>query len=429
MHHIFFEFQRPNPTTWFYFSLILVVAMFFRFSRFFSLRNLDLVTLYGPMPGYLMLLENQGPSGTGTIVAFGWLVGWSLYFVLRCLLDLGLERRPPHVSNLNSSGLSWLSFALFVSLVGISMIPPPENSIAPGISKFPVEKIRAQGDQAILEKASESLTRVRLWTERGLSLACHLGIVIGLVMVAWRHFGDWRPGMAAAACHLVLPYSFLLTPHNELGIGRWEDTWPMALILWAIFLIGRPSLAGLLIGLAIGSLIFPIFVLPPWLGYYRGKDRYWFLAGLVLVIFGTLLTIVTLGFVDSWLLSPDWLPWKQPSPESQSVWNAVPWAWAYRLPVFILHLVLFVLAGFWPQPRHAGQLIAQNTLLLAATQWWTADNGGAHVLWFLPLFLLTIFRPTIQNQSPWRDFFESEKLVLNRIRLWWKGRPEGIGAP
>lgn len=419
MHGIFLDFQRPNPTTWFYFSLILVVAMFYRFSRFFSLRNLDILTLFGPMPGFLLLLEDRETQGGGAVFAYGWMVACSLYFVIRCLLDLGLERRPPHVANLNTSGLSWMCGALFISLVGISMIPPPENYIGPGVSKFPVEKIRAQGDLAIGNKASEPLSKVRLWTERGLSLGCHLGIVVGLVLVAWRHFDDWQAGMAAATCHLVLPYSFLLTPHNELGVGRWEDTWPMTLILWALFFLRTPTVAGIFMGVAVGTLLFPVIVVTSWLGFYRGRDRYWFLGALLTTSLAGLLVVAFLGLPDSWLVSPDWLPWRQPAPGSESVWMAVPWAWTYRMPVFLIHLALVVLAGFWPQPRNFAHLIAQITCLLAASQWWTADKGGTHVFWFLPLFILMIFRPTDPSQAEGRDFLELEKEVLRKLQNWW----------
>ena len=36
---IFFDFNLPNAATWFYFSLMLAVALFLRFNRFVSLRN------------------------------------------------------------------------------------------------------------------------------------------------------------------------------------------------------------------------------------------------------------------------------------------------------------------------------------------------------------------------------------------------------
>src|SRR5207302_6237746 len=54
---IFSDFNLPNATTWFYFSLLLVVALFFKFSRLLSVRNLDLVLVFLPVPGLLLLLE------------------------------------------------------------------------------------------------------------------------------------------------------------------------------------------------------------------------------------------------------------------------------------------------------------------------------------------------------------------------------------
>ena len=53
---IFFEFNLPNATTWFYFSFLLAVALFFKFSRLLSVRNWDVVTVFLLVPGLLLLL-------------------------------------------------------------------------------------------------------------------------------------------------------------------------------------------------------------------------------------------------------------------------------------------------------------------------------------------------------------------------------------
>src|ERR1700743_1077786 len=58
---IFLEFTLPNATTWFYFSFLLAVAIFFKFSRFWSVRNLDILSLFLLMPG-LMLIQASRPS-------------------------------------------------------------------------------------------------------------------------------------------------------------------------------------------------------------------------------------------------------------------------------------------------------------------------------------------------------------------------------
>ena len=56
---IFWEFNLPNSTTWFYFSLLLAIALFFRFTRLLSVRNVDVVALFILVPGLLLLLEAQ----------------------------------------------------------------------------------------------------------------------------------------------------------------------------------------------------------------------------------------------------------------------------------------------------------------------------------------------------------------------------------
>ena len=54
---IFLDFHLPNAATWFYFSLFLAVALFFQFTRAYSIRNLDLLTLFLLVPGFLLIQE------------------------------------------------------------------------------------------------------------------------------------------------------------------------------------------------------------------------------------------------------------------------------------------------------------------------------------------------------------------------------------
>ena len=50
----FLEFNLPDPATWFYLSLLLAVALFFKFSRVLSVRNWDILTLFLLVPGLLL---------------------------------------------------------------------------------------------------------------------------------------------------------------------------------------------------------------------------------------------------------------------------------------------------------------------------------------------------------------------------------------
>src|SRR5437764_13511608 len=153
---VFLDFNLPNATTWFYFSLLLAVALFFKFTRLLSVRNWDILTLFLLVPGLLLIQEAHSLqairmtqasaalgevsltgasslSGAGTLAAalaqgsperllwlgFLWLLCGSVYLLLRCLLDLTLVRRPSLAPNLNLSGLLWLAAALFVCLTAV----------------------------------------------------------------------------------------------------------------------------------------------------------------------------------------------------------------------------------------------------------------------------------------------------------------------
>ena len=139
---IFLDFNLPNATTWFYFSFLLAVALFFKFSRLMSIRNWDVVTLFLLVPGFLLLQQGrsfvcmsgsalvgmgaeQALPGWGGAFAgmsqlthatdvalsgsrwlwFGylWLLGGSAYFLVRCLMDLTLVRRRPPCSPTSTS--------------------------------------------------------------------------------------------------------------------------------------------------------------------------------------------------------------------------------------------------------------------------------------------------------------------------------------
>ncbi len=62
---IFFDFNLPNAATWFYFALLLAVALFFKFNRLLSVRNWDVLTLFLLVPGLLLLQESRTTSDAG----------------------------------------------------------------------------------------------------------------------------------------------------------------------------------------------------------------------------------------------------------------------------------------------------------------------------------------------------------------------------
>ena len=420
---IFLEFNLPNAPTWFYFSGLLAIALFFKFSRLLSIRNLDIVMLFLQVPGFLLLLESSGQGWPGYL----WLFCGSGFFLVRCLIDLVLDRRPALSPNLNLGGMAWLAGALIVSLGAVAVRAPAEEATV--FHETPASATHAeQQAESIARNLSPEARDAdgperRFWVARTLAVLCHLAIAVGLVFVGWLHFQDLQSGMAAATCYLLLPYTYLLLPYTPLHVGQWYHSWPLVLIVWALVCYRWPLAAGLLLGLAAGTTYFPVVVMPIWLSFYRSRGAGRFLGGYALAA-GLCLAAIggTLWFSGE--LPPsiqsalsDWQPWKELNPEeARGFWTRVPWAWAYRLPVFIAYIAFVATTLLWPSPKTLAHVIALSTAVLVCIQFWYADRGGAYVLWYLPLLILMVFRPNLADRRPM--LIDPETDWLTRLGRW-----------
>jgi hypothetical protein len=436
---IFFEIELPNPATWFYFSGLLAVALFFKFSRLLSMRNWDVLTLFLLVPGFLLLGDGPEYKFWGYLA----LLGASGYFLVRCLVDLTLVRRPALAPNLSLGGLVWMACSLFVGLIAVAVRQPSEEHGAPGeqpatLAAFP------RGGEEVVRKLSAGLDEqtVRLMAERGLTVVCHLLIVVGLALIGWRHFDDLHAGVAAATFYLLLPYVYLLMPSTKLDVGRWDHAWPMALMIWMVLAYRRPRVAGAFLGLAAGSVFFPVLLLPVWLSFYRrrGAGRFalsFFLsAGLCLAVLGGILWInreLPHSLQTGWT-STAWQAWRQPNHDTPGLWADMHTAWAYRLPVFLAYAALLITTAFWPSPKNLAHVLALSAALLIGIQFWYADQGGVYVLWYLPFLLLLVFRPNLsscQPPPPGDDWLARLGRRLRRrflVALRLRRRPEPVRA-
>jgi hypothetical protein len=400
---IFFDVSLPSAATWFYFSGLLAVALFFKFSRLLSVRNLDVLTLFLLMPGMLLALASEGRDWW----AYFWLLLASGYFLVRCLLDLVLVRRPALAPNLSPAGLFWLAGTLFASLIMVPWVRvPAEGTANADPSQSPISGVGHQIEKHVVAPADSPPLHV--WVERGLAMLCHLSVVVGIVLIGWRHFDDFHTGVAAATCYLLLPYTYLLMPATVLGAGdwRWMSALPMALMIWSVFCYRRPILAGCFLGLAAGSLLFPVVTLPVWLSFYwrRGATRFAvaFLlsAGLYLGVIGLLLWLGGMGpqvLPPEWALE-NWQPWRDLPAHLFGFWQGI--YWAYCIPVFVVYVTFALATLFWPAPKNLAHVLALSSALLIGIQFWYADRGGLHVLWYLPFLLLMVFRPNLTSAQP-----------------------------
>jgi hypothetical protein len=468
---IFYDFNLPNATTWFYFSLLLAVALFFKFTRLLSVRNWDVVTLFLLVPGLLLIQEArslQALRATCTVVAgsqavlpgasalaaagtlaggaalapasperllwlgFLWLLCGSGYFLLRCLTDLTLVRRPALAPNLNLSGLLWLGAALFICLTAVALRKPFVPQGAVGKRSAAVKEIQRLPEdllhQEMVPGASNGATE--FWVERTSAILCHLAIVTALAFIGWRHFQDAHAGMAAATFYLLLPYT-------AYHVEQVHHVLPTALLLWAVAAYKRPCAAGVLLGLGAGTGYFPAFLFPAWLSFYwrRGAGRFAvsfaLASGLCLAaIAGILWSEGDLARrIHSTLSLSDWQPWIQPSPETTGFWTGIRWAWAYRMPVFVAYTAFVAWTLVWPWPKNLAHLLALSAAILIGIQFWFADQGGVYLLWYLPLLLLLVFRPNLSDREalpldPKTEWLARLRRRISRSAAWLLRPPE-----
>lgn len=407
---IFLDFRLPNATSWFYVSWFVAMALFFKFSRLLSVRNWDIASLFLLVPGLLLLqeghdLQRQAVDAVELATAtsriwygYLWLLGGSAYWMLRCFIDLRLVRRPALSPNLNLAGLAWLSAALAVCLISVAFRPQPGSVKIVGREPSSVNTVR----EAISQQTPTGDVAghdSQFWAGRILAIACHMFIVAGLIVVGICHFQDVHAGVAAATCYLLLPYT-------ALQIGQAHMLWLAVLLVWAVASYRRPLLAGMLLGLGAGTVYLPALLAPLWFSFYwrRGAGRFvvgfFVMAAVSLVVF-LLIQGDPTAQIQKVLAQSDWQAWK--FPRTESFWSGMDgtgFHWAYRLPVFIAYLALLLGTALWPTPKNLAHVIALSVVVLLGVQFWYADQGGAFVMWYLPLLVLMVFRPNLSDRRP-----------------------------
>ncbi|NBV45833.1 MAG: hypothetical protein EBR86_09390 [Planctomycetia bacterium] len=428
MSDILFHYYRVNPTTWFYLSSLLTIALFFKFSRVLSVRNLDLAALILLAPGLLALeYGNFKESDPARHLGYVWIFAVTALLMLRMLLDTAMVRRPLLESNLSLGGLVFLGASLLVFLLAnVVVTAPQEDDLAvaeaatrlearePGLDAdqltrlgpgypllFLLPQISTQrlfSPDAALPAAGEppasGRSEVHAMTARIMAILSQLAIVVGMVVIGWRHFDNVRLGVAAAVLYLLMPYTAIHT-------GRVDHALPGALIILAVASYRWPMVSGGLIGLAIGTIYYPLFLLPLWCSFYweRGIRRFTggVVATLALLVLGLWFTAPTTTVFLEQLRQM--FGWVFPSAVSlRGFWSLPGNDAVFRLPVLAAFVAMMATLAIWPPRKNLGTLLSCTAAVLLGSQFWKAHDGGLFMAWFLPPLLLTVFRPNLENR-------------------------------
>ncbi len=460
MSQFLFQYNAISPTSWVYLSSLLMIGLFFKFNRLWSMRNLDLLMLIALAPGLLLIhfgqvtrnagdqhqaeptttegeqLDSPDNSDTGKdpsdeVVAtlavppdtedgtgatptaesdeaseraekagkfeyYGYmsLLAVGIFWLLRMLLDTRLTRRPLLSPNLSVGGMTWVGIALFVFLMAnvVARTTPSPDVLTTFDDRMEQVFNYQQPDRG---PGYATLNALPTSANKAVSVLSHLSIVLGIVLVAYRHFGNITNGIGAATLYLMLPYTSQMT-------GRVDHFLPAALLVWAIFFYRRPIIAGIFVGTAFGCVYYPLFLLPLWIGFYWHRGAIRFLIGVVvsLIALTALLSLApgTDGFLSDLQRMFGWL---RPAMEGlEGIWNEKIGGWdpLYRLPVLAACAVISCSMLLWPAQKNLATLISCSAAVMLISQFWHGFGGGLFIGWYLPLTLLMIFRPNLEDR-------------------------------
>jgi len=435
MSQFFFQYVRLEPPTWVFLSTLLVVGLFLMFHRFWSLRNLDILLVLAFTPGMMLVYEGRQKafrfrtseatvamsdqeSGLGKIPAqsaqfvetdyawppekllywgFLWLLVCACLTVTRMLLDTTIVRRPLLDPNLSSGGMLFLGTSLLVYLmVNVATSGPVEQrrnspEIGPGyvlLSALPKISTTPTWSNPTIEKREGARTSVREVLARILAIGANLTLVFCILAIGYWHFGNFKTGVGAVTFYLLLPYTALIT-------GEVDHVVPSALLLLAILLYRQPFVAGLFLGCAAGVVYYPFSLLPLWCSFYWQRGIRRFVGG-----FATSIGVLVVAMI---ILHPNNLSQdlsymfglKQVAMNGMDgIWG-LGWYPVMRIPIIVLFVLLSLSFVVWPAQKNLATLLSCSAAIMAATQFWHGFGGGLYLAWFIPLALLTIFRPNL----------------------------------
>jgi len=417
-------------------SFVLVAIVVGRFSRVLSARNLDILLLYALVPFVHVGWTHTKLSYTGLFVV-------TLILFARCLWAVTARNETLLKPNIRSPRAVWilLAFALFLHVVtlyerGIGDVGiwsaiggqyllrtghlPYGTEFGPncvygplmyvlfapaGLAASFIREIASDGSIVLASFSNWQAMRGVQTTELTLDLLA----LVALYRLARRQ-GDRDTALTVVFVYAISPY--LIGMVGELGLERASHIAAAPLILFALLLLGRPALAGVLLGIATGMLYYPLFLAPLWFGYLRRKDGMrnglMFLAGFAAV--GVLCVVMLMvmvepvdeaqsplgAFVNDTIAQQQFKAGYGNSP--LSFWGQYPDLATWGKPTTgLLYCLFCVILAFFPRRINSERLIALTTAVLVGTQLVLSHAGGKYIGFYLAPLILTLFcnrRPT-----------------------------------
>ena len=369
------------------------------------------------------------------------LMALTILLIVRLLFDESLTRRPRLDQNLNQAGITFLCIPAFAILMISVFMGHPEDSTFKAVEHgrallqrrdvqvdpqtggdtqpAPTSTLIAAGGAAMAQLSgnlpkspsddSANTINVEVLLARILVVIAHTFVVLGLLTIGRQHFASLQIGFSMSCLYLLLPCT-------AVNVHELNHVLPAACLVWAIASYRNPVVSGVLLGLASGTLFFAAFLLPLWAVFYGKKGGVKFVVS-VLGIGAVLITSLLLisgdanSFTNKLVTTANWTAYRLLD-DSPTDGDATLSQLFIRIPMAAIFFVMLTAMTVLPRPRNLENLLSNSTCLVVAAQMWYPDDIGTYVLWYLPLFLIVIFRPRLDRFTP-PEAVERESASLN----------------
>ncbi len=227
-------------------------------------------------------------------------------------------------------------------------------------------------------------------------------LVIGMIAIGYWHFGNMKTGIGAATMKLLLPYTAQMN-------GRVDHVLPGALLVLAILCTGSRFLAGFMLGCSAGLVYYPFFLLPLWFELLLATRSASLYRRFLAAIASLMIALAIYGpssLLDH--LIQMFGVFKPATAGLDGVWG-LGWYPQFRLPVLVVFVMMCFFICRLPAQKNLATLMSCSAAIMTAAQFWHGYGGGLNMAWFVPLVMLTVFRPNLDD-----------RVALSVVRPGWK---------